>query len=77
MIEFNWNCLPAWAEYIAMDEDGSWKWYSDRPFRRLPEDTYWTEGYKISGEIPEHYWPKNDKQDWKQNIYKKIKKKWE
>ena len=29
----NWSDSPSWANYLAMDEDGTWYWYED-----IPED---------------------------------------
>jgi len=27
----DWDALPAWAEWVAMDEDGEWWWYTHEP----------------------------------------------
>ena len=30
----DWTQAPPWAKYAAMDEDGCWFWYAERP--RIP-----------------------------------------
>lgn len=27
----DWKDAPEWAQWLAMDEDGSWGWYSHKP----------------------------------------------
>jgi hypothetical protein len=27
----NWDDLPAKAKFIAMDEDGTWRWFTTKP----------------------------------------------
>ena len=27
----DWKDAPEWANYLAMDEDGQWFWYENRP----------------------------------------------
>ena len=27
----SWDTAPDWAEYLAMDEDGEWYWYENKP----------------------------------------------
>lgn len=31
MVKPDWNRSPAWAEYLAMDDDGQWYWYECMP----------------------------------------------
>lgn len=28
----NWNDAPEWARFVAMDADGQWSWYENRPY---------------------------------------------
>ena len=28
-----WKDAPEWARWLAMDEDGSWWWYAERPVK--------------------------------------------
>jgi len=28
----SWKDAPEWANYLAMDEDGIWFWYAERPY---------------------------------------------
>lgn len=34
----DWKDAPEWAQWLAMDEDGSWYWYAGKPFIIL---RYW------------------------------------
>jgi hypothetical protein len=27
----NWSDSPAWAQYLAMNYDGTWYWYKEKP----------------------------------------------
>ena len=27
----NWSDSPAWANYLAQDEEGNWFWYASKP----------------------------------------------
>lgn len=27
----SWNQAPSWAVWLALDEDGQWFWYSEKP----------------------------------------------
>ncbi len=27
----DWKDAPSWAKWLAMDENGDWLWYEDRP----------------------------------------------
>lgn len=31
----NWKDAPVWANYLAMDDDGCWYWFSEKPFLNL------------------------------------------
>ena len=31
MIAIDWTNAPEWANYLAMDDDGSWWWYELEP----------------------------------------------
>lgn len=33
-----WKDAPAWASYLAMDEDGIWWWYEQKPYL---ENSFW------------------------------------
>ncbi len=28
----DWKDAPEWARFLAMDQDGDWYWYEDKPF---------------------------------------------
>jgi hypothetical protein len=36
----DWSQAPEWANYVAMDADGAWYWYSHEPIRR--GDCWWS-----------------------------------
>lgn len=27
----DWSTAPGWANYVAMDKDGNWFWYEEKP----------------------------------------------
>lgn len=31
----DWKDAPEWANYLAMDDDGEWCWYEERPVPRI------------------------------------------
>lgn len=68
-LDFDPSCLPAWANWIVMIENGSWFWHQSQP------DMY-TEGYWVGGSIdtkgyiPQQYAPKNYTGDWKDSLHK-------
>ncbi len=37
----SWKDAPEWANYLAMDADGIWVWYENRP---EAEEYYWERG---------------------------------
>lgn len=49
----NWDAMPAWANWVAMDPSGTWFWYSTKPVKATEE---W-EG-SFPGAIPLEYAPK-------------------
>jgi len=51
----DWKDAPEWANYLAMDQDGSWTWFQNRPHER---NGYWWDHY---GEQEEAAKPKNVK----------------
>lgn len=70
-IVFDWDCLPAWANnYIAMDEDGTWYCYCEKP--KLKEPYFYTED-KLTVDISPDYYPKNFKGNWKDSLFSRIK----
>lgn len=38
----DWNDAPEWAEWLAMDDDGAWYWYGEKP--ELVNGTWRTDG---------------------------------
>lgn len=45
----DWKDAPTWAKYLAMDADGVWYWYENKPVK-LGDDESWTE---FTGRQPE------------------------
>ena len=35
----DWKDAPSWANHLAMDEDGAWWWFGDKPEK---SDGYWS-----------------------------------
>lgn len=49
-----WNTAPDWAQYLAMDEDGVWTWYMNRP---IPKAGFWASvGNELSVTRPHKHW---------------------
>lgn len=36
----NWEAAPAWANWLAMDDDGEWFWYQIKP-KYSASNGYW------------------------------------
>lgn len=52
----DWSKMPAWANWVAMDENGEWFWYSEEP--RLNQClTEWIPSGSDCGQIPPEYTP--------------------
>lgn len=43
----SWDDAPEWAQWLAMDEDGRWWWYEEKP---LPQKDYF---YWLGGKMEE------------------------
>ena len=43
----SWDDAPEWAQWLAMDEDGRWWWYEEKP---LPQRDYF---YWLGGKMEE------------------------
>lgn len=70
-IDFDWDCLPKWTnDYIAMDENGDWFAYGNKPEIRNFE-WFQRDGFQT---IPKGYEPKNFTQDWTKSLYKNPNK---
>lgn len=71
-IDFDWSCLPAWADmYIAMDKNGDWASYPDSPVLDIEEEVWDTGGYFIL--LPTDYFPKGFTGDWTESLMKNPK----
>lgn len=66
-IGFDIDCLPKWADYIAMDKKGMWGIHIDKPvkynFLNLWSGSHFNE-------IPEKYAPTNFKGNWTESLFK-------
>lgn len=48
----DWKDAPDWANYLAMDDDGIWVWYDERP-RFATESGRWvSEGQEYTPRNP-------------------------
>lgn len=54
-LNFDFSCLPKWAKWIAMDANGHWYWYGQRP--DIMYQMAWDNPYGIAGLIPKEYKP--------------------
>ena len=67
----NWDAMPAWANWVAMDPSGTWFWYSTKPVK---DGEAW-EGESRLGAIPLEYAPKYaGTKPWYKLIIKRPKK---
>lgn len=81
-LNFDPDCLPAWANWIAMDKNKDWRWHRYKPKKPKENDFFWVEPikweFKIGdcGRIPEDFVPKNFKGNWKESLFsvKKLRK---
>lgn len=72
-IDFDPSCLPAWAEWIAMNEGGDWFWFQKEPTVMLSIDEEWVWmpiEVGMRGGIHHKYVPKDYTGDWKNSLYK-------
>lgn len=73
-LDFDWSCLPAWANWIAMDKNETWSYYVIKPVRdnyasmwNIPHRDNWAP-------IPPKYAPKNFTGKWTESLFKRHKK---
>ena len=72
-LDFDWTCLPKWANYITLQDDGSWKWFSDKPTISENYDCWVTNNPDPSshGYIPTSQLPSNVLGYWTNNCHKR------
>src|SRR5690606_2352500 len=66
-IDFDPDCLPAGAEWIAMDKDMGWMWYEGEPILSTFFGTWVST--QLYGGIPKECSPKNFKGSWKESLF--------
>jgi hypothetical protein len=60
----DWDSMPAWANFVAMDSSGGWWWYEKEPsMGRI----MWTNEFLYYDEIPKKYAPEWDG-DWRNSL---------
>lgn len=72
-LDFNPYCLPAWAEWIAMNEGGDWFWFQKEPTVTvsIDEEGVWMPiEAGMMGGIHYEYVPKDYTGDWENSLYK-------
>lgn len=55
MTKPDWTTAPAWATHLAMDADGSWRWFSEAPqYERGHWESSWLGGrvQVVCGTLP-------------------------
>ena len=74
-LDFDWSCLPKWARWIALDENGDWFWYQAEPSNEVMsefgEQEWFDPLHASSGEVPNEYKPKNYAGDWKDSLFER------
>jgi len=67
----DWSVMPAWAKWVAMDEDGHWCWFSERPSFVEGGVRWFLNSHKVSsrdfGLLPYDYLPTYTG-DWKNSL---------
>lgn len=58
----DWKDAPEWANYLAMDENGQWFWFENKP---ADQDDYWE---AIYGGAWEEAIPDSRPSEWKQTL---------
>lgn len=43
----DWKDAPDWANWLAMDADGTWYWFEYEPYPS--SDDYWKRHYRLGG----------------------------
>jgi len=66
----NWDAMPAWANWVAMEDEGDWFWLTNEPI--MADDGFNTLHGKW-GSIPEAYYPQFSG-DWKDSKVKRPAK---
>lgn len=61
-----WTQLPAWANFVAMDKNNTWYYYTEKP--SLESDCYCN---RFMGRIPDSYSPKYNG-DWKKSLQSRF-----
>lgn len=70
-IGFDIDCLPKWAKYIAVDEDGEWYYYSyvPKPYNHLIKSVWFSHRERRS-QIHQKYTPKKFTGNWEESLFK-------
>lgn len=66
----NWSAMPAWAKWVAMDEDGDWFWFSEMP---NTDEGQWQHQSGCCGIIPAQGVP-NFTGGWKDSLVERPKR---
>ena len=72
-LDFDWSALPKWANWIAMDQEGDWYYYSDKP--QMDDDHPIWVSSEFNDAIPPEYYPKNFTGDWANSLLEVPKNK--
>ena len=66
-VEIPWDDYPAWAKWIAMDQDGRWFGWEKYPSSTVFVQ-HWGNGGHVTF-IPQDYTPKNFTGDWTESLF--------
>lgn len=64
----DWDAMPKWIDWVAMDESGKWYCYENEPIKSI---TCWNKNTGLFHKIPQEYEPKNAPTDWKNCKFKR------
>lgn len=53
-----WSDAPSWANYLAMDEDGTWFWYENKPTVHFEDYYAWNGGQVEKAKPIKRSWDK-------------------
>lgn len=69
-IGFDKSCLPMWAKFICMNENGRWYWFKTKPVFSVATLGNWhVYDECLFGIIPAEHAPKNYQGDWKDSLF--------
>lgn len=69
--EVDWKNLPEWAEYAAVDAEGLWWWFQEKPLAVDVAGAWGSPMGRLYGQIPHEYapfWKEINTLDWRESL---------